>query len=156
MNVQAVTGASVAAIRADTLRSMLESDPRVARGCAEELTRQLYCPLDDLSQQAFLSVRERLIRHLLDLATPSEGRHLVVRATQQELADAVGSVREVVTRSLRELHRRKLLETGRDQVVLLDPIALADLAVIGVASATGACVRRKTVDPASSPGVSSG
>jgi CRP/FNR family transcriptional regulator len=126
MSVQAMTGASVAAVRVDNLGAMLESDPRVARACAKELTRQLYRALDDLSQQAFLSVRQRLIRHLLDLATPGEGPHLVVRATQQELADAVGSVREVVTRSLRELGRERLLETARDEVVLLDPIALAD------------------------------
>jgi CRP/FNR family transcriptional regulator len=131
MSVQAMTGASVAAVGVDTLRSMLESDPGVARACAEELTRQLYCALDDLSQQAFLSVRQRLIRHLLDLATRGEGPHLVVRATQQELADAVGSVREVVTRSLRELGRERLLETARDEVVLLDPITLAGLVARG-------------------------
>jgi CRP/FNR family transcriptional regulator len=126
MSVQAMTSASVAALRVDTLRSMLASDPDVARACAEELTRQLYLALDDLSEQAFLPVRQRIIRHLLDLATRGSGTHLVVRATQQELADAVGSVREVVTRTLRRLRTEGMLETYRDEIVLLDPVALSE------------------------------
>lgn len=126
MSVQAMTSASVAALRVDTLRSMLASDPRVTRACAEELTRQLYLALGDLSEQAFLSVRLRIIRHLLDLATRGSGPHLVVRLTQQELADAVGSVREVVTRTLRRLRKEGMLETSRDEIVLLDPITLSE------------------------------
>jgi hypothetical protein len=47
------------------------------------------------------------------------------------LADAVGSVREVVTPTLRELGTERLLETAPDEVVLLDPIALADHAAGG-------------------------
>jgi CRP/FNR family transcriptional regulator len=126
MSIQAMTSASVAALRVDTLRSMLASDPAVARVCAEELTRQLYLALDDLSEQAFLSVRQRIIRHLLDLATRGSGTLLIVRATQQELADAVGSVREVVTRTLRHLRKEGMLETHRDEIVLLDPVALSE------------------------------
>jgi CRP/FNR family transcriptional regulator len=126
MSVQAVTSASVASLKLDTLRSMLALDPLVARACAEELTRQVYLLLSDLSAQAFLPVRERVVRHLLDLAAPGGERRLVVHATQQELADAVGTVREVVTRTLRGLRAEGKLETGRDEVVLLDPIALGD------------------------------
>jgi CRP/FNR family transcriptional regulator len=124
-NVQAVTSASVAALRVDTLRSMLASDPAVARACAEELTRQLNVALDALSEQAFLSVRERVVHRLLELAV-SDGGRLVVHASQQEVADAVGSVREVVTRTLRGLRREGLVETSRDEIVLLDPIALSE------------------------------
>jgi CRP/FNR family cyclic AMP-dependent transcriptional regulator len=125
-SVQAVTSASLAALRLDVSRSMLASDPRVARACARELTRQLYLALDDLSEQAFLSVRERVVRNLLDLATGGGGPHPVVHATQQELADAVGSVREVVTRTLRQLRKEGMVETSRDEIVLLDPIALSE------------------------------
>ncbi len=124
-SIQAMTSASVAALRLDTLRLLLGSDPRVARACAEELTRQLYLALDDLSEQAFLSVRQRIVRHLLDLAT-HDGPHLVVRASQQELADAVGSVREVVTRTFQKLREDGLIETSRDEIVLLDPVRLSE------------------------------
>lgn len=124
-SVQAVTGSTVAALRVDTLRSMLGSDPRVTRACAEELTRQLYLALEGLSEQAFLTVRQRLARHLLDLAVV-DGQDLVVRASQQELADAIGTVREVVTRALRRLRTEGLVETSREGILLRDPVALSE------------------------------
>jgi CRP/FNR family transcriptional regulator len=49
-----------------------------------------------------------------------------VRASQQELADAIGSVREVVTRNLHQLHVEGLIDTSRDEVVLLDPERLTE------------------------------
>ncbi len=131
MSVQAVTGASVLALRVESLRSLIASDPRVARACAEELTRQLYRALEDLSEQAFLPVRQRLIRHLLDLASSGEGPHPVVHASQHELGDAVGSVREVVTRTLHQLREEGLIQTGRDEVILLNPDRLAREALVG-------------------------
>lgn len=132
MSIQAMTGSSVVALPVDTLRSLLASEPGVARACAEELTHQLYRALDDLSDQTFLPVRERVMRHLLDLATPQEGRRLVAPVTQQELADAVGSVREVVTRTLHHLREEGLIETSRDEVTLLDPGGMAgELAALG-------------------------
>lgn len=126
MSIQAMTAATVAALRVDTLRLLLATDPGVARACAEELTRQLYRAFDEISEQAFLSVRQRVIHQLLDLASPGAGPTLVVHASQQDVADAVGSVREVVTRTLGELRGEGLIETSRDVIVLRDPIKLAE------------------------------
>jgi CRP/FNR family transcriptional regulator, cyclic AMP receptor protein len=125
-SIQAMTSALVVALRVDTLRALLATDPGVARACAEELTRQLYRAFDDISEQAFLTVRQRLVRQLLLLATPGAGAHLVVRASQQELADAIGSVREVVTRNLHHLHEEGLVDISRDEVAIVDPVRLAE------------------------------
>ena len=125
-SIQAMTNASVVAFRVQTLRSLIASDPGVASACAEELTRQLYRALGDLSEQAFWSVRQRLVRQLLDLASMRAGSKLVVAASQQELADGVASVREVVTRSLHQLQDDGLIEISRDEIVLLDPDRLAE------------------------------
>lgn len=125
-SIQAMTSASVVAFRVATLRSLIATDPIVARSCAEELTRHLYEALGDLSEQAFASVRRRLARQLLDLAAAGVGSHLVVHASQQELADAIASVREVVTRNLRDLQDEGLIEITRDEIVLLDPGQLAE------------------------------
>jgi len=128
ISIQAVTSALVVALRVDSLRALLASDPGVACACAEELARQLHQLLDDISEQAFLSVRQRLARQLLLLATAGPGRDLVVRAGQQELADAIGSVREVVTRNLHQLHEDGLVDLSRDEITLRDPLALAAVA----------------------------
>lgn len=127
MNIQAMTSSLVVALRVDTLRALLATDPGVARVCAEELTRQLHSLLEDISEQAFLTVRQRLAHQLLLLATAGPGPDLVVHAGQQELADAIGSVREVVTRNLHQLHEEGLIDVSRDEVVILDPVALTDV-----------------------------
>jgi len=128
MSIQAMTSSLVLALRVESLRALLATEPGVARACAEELTRQLYRALDDIAEQAFLPVRQRLVHQLLLLATAGDGPHLVVHAGQQELADAIGSVREVVTRSLHQLHEEGLIDVSRDEVRILDPEALTDVA----------------------------
>jgi CRP-like cAMP-binding protein len=61
-------------------------------------------------------------RHLLDLAAAQAGRRpLIAKVTQQELADAVGTVREVVARTLRELRRDGVVNTGRAGVAISSP-----------------------------------
>jgi len=127
-SIQAMTSSLVVALRVDALRALLATDPGVARACAEELTRQLYWLLEDISEQAFLSVRQRLARQLLLLATAGPGRDLRVHASQQELADAIGSVREVVTRNLHQLHEEGLIVISRDEVAICDPVALTEIA----------------------------
>ena len=128
MSIEAMTSALVVALRVESLRALLATDPGVARACAEELTRQLYRALDDVSEQAFLTVRQRLVHQLLLLATAGEGPDLVVHASQQELADAIGSVREVVTRNLHHLHEDGLIDISRDEVAIRDPVRLAEVA----------------------------
>lgn len=125
MSIQAMTSSSLVALRTDTLRSLLVSEPGVARVCAEELTRQLYQVMDDLSGQAFLPIRQRIVLQLLNLAAPGDGANLVVRASHEELAETVATAREVVSRILRRLRDEGLIATSRTKVTLLDPIALA-------------------------------
>jgi CRP/FNR family transcriptional regulator, cyclic AMP receptor protein len=129
-SIQSMTGASVVALRVDDLRTMLDSDPAVARACAEELTRQLYRALDEISEQTFLTVRQRVARQLLDLVAAGSGPPLVVQLSQQELADEIGTVREVVTRTLHQLREDGLIKTSREGIELLDLTRLSEEAMI--------------------------
>jgi CRP/FNR family transcriptional regulator, cyclic AMP receptor protein len=98
----------------------------VAWAVAEELNRRLYDTLQQTAINAFGSVRQRVAAHLLDLASTQqrpEGR-LVAQVSQQELADAVGSVREVVARVLREFRLAGLVATAPDSVVIFDAARL--------------------------------
>ena len=125
MSIQSMTAASVLALGVHTLRSLIAADAGVARACAEELAAQLFRALDDLSEQAFGSVRQRIVRQLLDLASHEDGTTLVVHASHEDLADAVASVREVVTRILHQLQDDGLVWLSRNGIVLRDPIGLA-------------------------------
>ena len=48
----------------------------------------------------------------------------MTEVSQQELADAIGSVREVVSRALRGLRAAGIVATSKDRVEILDPIRL--------------------------------
>ncbi len=52
----------------------------------------------------------------------------MVSATQQQLADELGSVREIVSRLLRQFESRGWVELGRERITVLDPGALSELA----------------------------
>src|SRR5947208_2338039 len=77
----------------------------VAWAFAQESAHRLYEVLEELAGKTFATVRQRVVRHLLDLAASrrtADGR-LVALVNQQDLANSVGSVREVVARILHEL-----------------------------------------------------
>lgn len=48
-----------------------------------------------------------------------------VPVTQRELAEAVGTAREVVVRVLRDLRTAGIVTTHRDHIEILDPIRLS-------------------------------
>jgi CRP/FNR family cyclic AMP-dependent transcriptional regulator len=126
VGVQALAPASLFRINAQTLTRLARQDARVAWAVAEELNRRLYETLQQMAVNAFGSVRQRVAAHLLDLAAAQQRpqARLVARMSQQELADAVGSVREVVARVLRELRLAGIVATSTDSVVILDAARL--------------------------------
>lgn len=80
-----------------------------------------------LEKLAFQRVEARLAEHLLDIAGPDG----VVSATQAELAVAIGTAREVVSRRLDALARRGIVQSERGRVLLRDPAALGEIAATG-------------------------
>src|SRR6516164_1286619 len=125
-SVQAVEPSGVFRISARTLTAEARRDPRVCWAIAQELNQHLYKVLDQTAVNAFGSVRQRVAAHLLDLASDRQRPRdrLVARVSQQELADAAGSVREVVARALRDLRVAGIVATAADSVVILDPARL--------------------------------
>jgi CRP-like cAMP-binding protein len=84
--------------------------------------------IDMLAENFFLPVRARVARHLLDLAA-RDGRRLVVHVSQQQIADAIGSVREVVSRALVWMRDEGMLHRDGTTYVLDDPARLHVVAV---------------------------
>jgi CRP/FNR family transcriptional regulator, cyclic AMP receptor protein len=124
--VQTLADSSLFSIDARRLTAAARSDARVAWALAEELNRRLYDSLQQTAINTFGSVKQRVAAHLLDLASAQQRPkdRLVAQVSQQELADAVGSVREVVARALRDLRLAGLVATGPDSVLIVDPTRL--------------------------------
>ena len=125
-SVQTLEPSSVFRISARTLTAAARRDPRVSWAIAEELNRRLYGVLEQTAVNVFGSVRQRVAVHLLDLASDRQRPEgtLVANVSQQELADAAGSVREVVARALRELRVAGIVATAAEGIEILDPARL--------------------------------
>jgi CRP/FNR family transcriptional regulator, cyclic AMP receptor protein len=126
--VQTLADSTLFRIDRVTLQNAARADSRVAWAIAEELNRRLYENLQQTAINTFGTVRQRVAAHLLDLASAHQQPHgdLVARVSQQELADSVGSVREVVARVLRDFRLSRLVATATDSVHILDPAGLND------------------------------
>jgi CRP/FNR family cyclic AMP-dependent transcriptional regulator len=126
VGAQALTDSTLLVMNVNTVRALGQTDARFAWAVAEEVARRLNDVLEVFAGTAFGSVRQRLARHLLDLAAKQpRGNVLLAPVSQQELADAVGSVREVVTRVLRDMRDEGLIDTSRHGIILLDPPGLS-------------------------------
>ena len=128
--MQALVDAELLRLSPAVVRRAVARDTRVAQAFLSELSERVLSYLDEIPGNTFAAVRQRVARHLLDLAAQrgEPGREamaeIVVPVSQQELADAAGTVREVVVRVLRELRRDGVVRTERDHIVILDPARL--------------------------------
>ena len=114
VTIQVLSAADLLSIRPTVLRGLADRDVRVARALLHELSERVMAFVAEIGGSTFATVRQRVARHLLDRAAMNHpDGELVAALTQQELADAVGTVREVVVRTLRDLRRDEVIETGR-------------------------------------------
>jgi CRP/FNR family transcriptional regulator len=125
--VQAVTDSAVYFMDVARVKRIVREDPAVALAFAEESVHRLYDILEELAGNTFATVRQRVIRHLLDLAAsrPASDGRLTAFVNQQDLANSVGSVREVVARVLHELRAASLVRTSPGRVEILDPLQMS-------------------------------
>ncbi len=126
VHTQAVTPTTLWALPARRLRTLAERVPAIAVAIAEECAARVGDAVDEVALLTFGSVRQHVARHLLDLAqgAADDADELLAAVTQQELADATGSVREVVARVLKELHGLGLTRPATRGVAIIDASGL--------------------------------
>jgi len=103
-------------------RYIVSQTPEIALAVLRDLSQKLY-HLTELSRDLGLrTVRSRLARFLLDHTRPMDD--VPIRWTHQEIAAQIGTVREVVSRTLRSLADDGLIEMQRHRIVVRDAAAL--------------------------------
>jgi CRP/FNR family transcriptional regulator, cyclic AMP receptor protein len=124
--IHAVTEVELLELNAASFLSLVETDPLVARIVLADLSRRLEDVYATAADAGFGTVREKVARHLLALS--GDGRdeaRLIAPITQQELADGVGTMREVAARALRDLRREGVIATTQGSIEILDSARLA-------------------------------
>jgi CRP-like cAMP-binding protein len=126
----ALVPSEVLVLSREDLQPLLTS-PELARGLLLTLVARLRQSVAQSSDLAFLSVRGRLAKALLDLAQAQRDgseEAVTLPLTQTELAQMVGGSRVTVNVQLRSLERRGVLRVEGRQIVLLDLQHLEQLA----------------------------
>jgi CRP/FNR family transcriptional regulator len=143
---QALAPARVLLFSPATLVALSNGDIDMANALISALRGALRASVSLLASNVLWSLRQRVAHHLLDLARP-RGDSLVVPMTVQDLADATGTVREVVTRLLKDMRGQGLIDRIDGDLAVLDAHGLHLLAQGRDPRPTGCSSTRSTPAP---------
>jgi CRP/FNR family transcriptional regulator len=115
-------------IPSEHVLAALKAHPDAALAVAKEFAGQLRVLANLVEDLSFRHVTSRVAKLLLDFADQPGGAGLPPRLTQQEIASMVGSVREVVGRSLAALEREGAIRLDRARIIVADRDALRRMA----------------------------
>lgn len=132
LTMQALVPSRLLMIRGTRFRAAVERDPAVGLALARELSRLMMLRTSALEASVFADTATRVAQHISQLAVADPDTGVAtVWLSQQEMADAVGTVREVVTRIIGRFRTRGIVRYSGRKLEILDPDALAHEAVIG-------------------------
>src|SRR5258708_6595834 len=127
--VQAVVESTMLTLDLETVRRLAMAEIEVTIATATHLAALVRSAFMLIAVRSLGSIRERVAYDLLDRACRSQllvGR-LEARATHSDLADSIGSSREVVGRALSRLREEGIVETGPGLGRVVDPLRLATM-----------------------------
>jgi CRP-like cAMP-binding protein len=121
-------GDSLLVLRREDFQGLLMQTPAIALAMLRELTRRLRRVDEKVGSLVLLDVNGRVARLLLDLAEEAGGERITRRLTHHTIAQMIGSSRETVSRTMRELVDKGYIEVSRRDIVIRDRSALESAA----------------------------
>jgi len=115
--VDAVSDCALYSVTCVDCRRILVDHCELAHGLLEYLASEVRRLNDMVESLALHTVRARLARFLLDYA---EGRAPPRQFTQEEIAAHIGTVREMVGRTMRDFSGEGLIRRERSRIVVVD------------------------------------
>ena len=122
--VEAESDTQVMVIPGPLYRSLFHTEPAIQDMTVRTLSTLVFRLMGELNDVHGLTVQQRLARFLLTRSNQQN----VLRMTQQQIAQHLGTSREVIARQLLELAANHLIATGRGQLTLLDTNGLRKIA----------------------------
>ncbi len=124
-NVTALEASEMCVMPATTFLETIAEIPDVNRNVMKQLTSRVRELNHRLGEHAFLTTRQRLCAQLLRVskrrAQAPEQRIVSPPPLHKDIADRIGTQREVVTRELSALKKAGLIDATRGGIVLLKP-----------------------------------
>ncbi len=120
VNVEALEESTVWVIEVAILQELVSSHPAYAQKIINNLSENLRNLVHRVSGMAFYQVTHRLARLLTKLPEDVLSGDGPSRLTQEQLAARLGSVREVIARSLKELERGGAIRVEHRRIFIED------------------------------------
>ncbi|MBQ0145948.1 MAG: Crp/Fnr family transcriptional regulator [Lachnospiraceae bacterium] len=92
----------------------------------ETVAQNLQDSLSSIRHAMLVSVDRRLASYLI--RTIDESGDMVIHSTQEQIAQRINSVREVVARMLSKFEKKGILSTDRNRITILNPEVLREIA----------------------------
>lgn len=124
VNAEAIEKTIIWAIDPQKIRTLIGSSPDFAGKVIHNLGQNLRMLVKTASEMAFYQVTHRLARLISSLPVDDLDSGAPAHWTQEQLAARLGTVREVVARSLRELERTGAIHTHNRRITVADPRVL--------------------------------
>ncbi len=126
-NLQALTASDLVMLDPNNLTRLVTQNHSVAEATIRMLGRVVARLVRVITVRSLGSMTERLAFDLLERASESQLREgeLVCHATHEQLADSIGSTREVVSRIIGDLRRRGVLVTSPRRTRVTDVTQLS-------------------------------
>lgn len=118
VNVEALETCSVWVVDSEILRGLVQSHPQFAQKVLVNFGTMLRGMVRKVSEMAFYQVTHRLARLISEL--PPDGMGTASLMTQEQMAARLGTVREVVARSLKELERSGAIQVENRRIRIVD------------------------------------
>jgi CRP/FNR family transcriptional regulator len=113
----------------EMMLQLLDSHPGLARLVIQDLARRVTHLISLVEDISLRSVEARLARLLLEQSV-EDRVHRQKWATQAEMASRLGTVPDVLSRTLRKLVERGVISLARNEIQILDRQALELIAKI--------------------------
>lgn len=122
VNVEALETTRVWLVDAQTLRELVKANPEFALKILSKFGQNLRNLVGKVSEMAFYQVTHRLARLITEMPAEESRPHW----TQEQLAARLGTVREVVSRSLKELEKSGAIRIEDRRIQIADDAVLRE------------------------------
>lgn len=130
----ALQESQIAILYNEDLENQIKTSPQLALDLIKILSLRLRKAQEKIKELALMDTKRRLYNLLLRWVSSSNsvGDKIIIEnnLTQQEIADLIGTTRETVTRTLKELKDSKVIKMEKGTIILLDLDRLKTYALI--------------------------
>jgi CRP-like cAMP-binding protein len=127
-HVIAMKDSQLLVLRRDDFQAQLKEHPAIALKLLRELVQRLRRADEKIGGLVLLDVNGRVAQLLLDLSDESGGPKITRKLTHHTIAQMIGSSRETVSRAMRELVEKGLIEVSRREITIRQRDALGSMA----------------------------